>query len=386
MKPINYGKQEITQDDIDAVVNALKGDYLTQGPTVAAFEDSFRAFVRAEHAIAVTNATSALHIANLALGVTGGSRVITTPLSFVATSNSVIYAGGEVKLIDIDPITYCLDANRVEDELKKSKSGTYSGIIPVSFAGYPVNMEDFKFLANRYHLWLIEDACHAPGAKFKKQDQSWAHTGSGEFADLSIFSFHPVKHIATGEGGMITTRDAKLAQKLRDLRSHGIVREPSRLSKSDGPWYYEMKSLGYNFRMPDLLCALGISQLKRIEANLNRRNEIADNYNLKFKNHPITLPKVKPDSFHAYHLFVIQTDKRNELYEFLKSKNINCQIHYIPIHTQPYYIERYGRQSFPLSEMYYNKTLSLPMYHGMTEIEQNFVIEQICLFFNKQGN
>lgn len=383
MKSINYGRQQINSDDIVSVTEALNADYLTQGPLVTKFEDDFKSFVNSSEAIAVCNATAALHLANLALGVTKATRVISTPLSFVATTNSVLYSGGSVEFVDIDAKNYCIDLNKVEDLLKKSKPNTYAGLIPVSFAGYPVNTQDLRQIADKYGLWIIEDSCHAPGAKFKKTSGDWSQTGSGEFADISVFSFHPVKHIATGEGGMLTTRNSKLAQNLRDLRSHGIVRDSERLSKNDGPWYYEMQSLGYNYRLPDLNCSLGISQLKRIEKNLSRRHEIANKYHDELENLPIQLPEVDDNSFHAYHLYVIQTDRRLELFNFLKSKNINAQIHYIPIHTQPYYQSLYGKQSFEICEKYYSRTLSLPMYHGMTNAEQEYVIDQLKYFFLK---
>jgi UDP-4-amino-4,6-dideoxy-N-acetyl-beta-L-altrosamine transaminase len=386
MKTINYGRQEITQEDIDAVVSALKGDFLTQGPLVTQFENEFAKFVGVKHAVAVNNATSGLHIAYLALGFGPGKTVITTPNTFVATGNGALYCGADVAFADIDPKTLCLDPNRVEDLLKNSKSKKYTTIAPVSFAGHPVNMQDFKDLADKYELTLIEDACHAPGAKFKTKEGSWSKSGSCDFADITVFSFHPVKHIATGEGGMLTTNDDTLATKLRELRSHGIVRDHSRLLKqNDGPWYHEMQSLGYNYRLPDLNCALGISQLKRIESNLKRRTEIAARYVKELKDEPITLPQTSDDKiFHAHHLFVIQTDSRAQLFEFLKSKNVNAQVHYIPVHQQPYYKKLYGEQSFPNSEAYYDRALSIPMYHGMTDSEQSHVIETIREFFKNQ--
>lgn len=388
MKSINYGRQEITQEDIDAVVSALKGDYLTQGPLVTQFENEFSKFVGTKHSIAVNNATSALHLANLVLGTSKGKTVITSPNTFVASGNGALYCGGDVAFADIDPNTLCLDANKVEDLLKNPNGKKYSAITPVSFAGYPVNMQDFRFLADKFNVKLIEDACHAPGAKFKTQQGQWARAGSSEFADITVFSFHPVKHIATGEGGMMTTNNDDLATKLRELRSHGIVRDASKFSENSeqkhGPWYYEMQSLGFNYRLPDINCALGLSQLKRIESNLKRRNEIADKYLSDLKEMPITLPLASNDkAFHAYHLFVIQTDRRLQLFEFLKTKNINCQIHYIPVHQQPYYKNLYGEQKFVNCEAYYNRAISLPMYHGMTAPEQDYVIQNVREFFSK---
>jgi UDP-4-amino-4,6-dideoxy-N-acetyl-beta-L-altrosamine transaminase len=378
---IPYGKQEITEDDIAAVVKCLRSDYLTQGPVVTEFESAFAKFIGAKYAVAVNNATSALHLSAMALNVTQGQKILCTPNTFVASSNCILYCDGDVEFVDINPQTFCMDLDKLEEKLKAQKKGYYSGVVAVDFAGYPMDFERLRKLADQYELWIIEDACHAPGAKFKNQNGHWSKSGDCAFADLAVFSFHPVKHIATGEGGMITTNSTKLYEKIKLLRTHGIVKNPQELSSADG-WWMEMKSLGMNYRMPDILCALGLSQLSRIEKNLCRRKEIAARYdNLLTKD--VAVPYRPETVDHAFHLYVIQTDKRKELYEYLKSKGILTQVHYIPIYKQPYYIEKYGPQSLVNTENYYDRTLSLPMYHALTEADQLFVINQINQFYSE---
>ena len=383
MKSINYGRQTITQDDIEIVKEALLSDYLTQGPFVEKFEKSFADYVQVDHAIAVTNATAALHLSCLALGLQKNQKVITTSNTFVASANCVRYCEGHVDFVDIDPNTFCIDLNQVEDLLKKSPAKTYAGVIPVDFAGYPIALNELKTLSEKYGFWIIEDACHAPGAEYQNSAGHWIKTGSAIDSDISVFSFHPVKHIATGEGGMMTTRNPQLAKKLRSLRSHGITRDSQQFRKNDGAWYYEMQELGYNFRMPDINSALGYSQMKRMPQNISRRREIAAKYDHELKNLPLKTPQAPENIRHAYHLYVIQTEKRAELYQFLKTKNIHCQIHYIPVHTQPYYVDLYGPKSLPHVEKYYSQCLSLPMYHGMTVDEQTYVIAAINEFYGR---
>ena len=331
---IPYARHEITQDDIQAVSETLRSDFLTQGPQVKEFEDAFAAYIGAKYAVAVSNGTAALHLCALALNVKPGTKVITTPLTFAASANCVLYCGGDVDFADIDPKTSCIDLNRVEDLLKK-KPTAYSGIIPVDYSGYPLNMSDFKTLANKYKLWVIEDACHAPGAEYKDHNNTIQKTGNGAYADLAIFSFHPAKHIAAGEGGMITTNDEKLYQRLLLLRTHGITKDPALMSKCDGGWYMEMQTLGFNYRIPDMLCALGKSQLKRAPEGLTRRREIAKRYDLELNGLPITFPVTPVNGKHAYHLYVIRSKKRKELYDFLKQNKIYAQVHYIPVHQHP---------------------------------------------------
>lgn len=386
MKPIPYGKQQITEEDIKAVIEGLKSDFLTQGPAVAEFEKKFADYVGARYAVAVSNGTAALHISALALGVKVGQKVLVTPITFAASSNCILYCGGEVEFVDIDPENYCMDYNLVKAQLEKSPKGTYAGMVPVDFAGYPVNLEKFRELAQKHGLWIIEDACHAPGGAFQDSKKQWQKCGNSEFAELAIFSFHPVKHIATGEGGMVTTNDVSLYKKLMMLRTHGITKDPALLeAKSPGGWYYEMQTLGYNYRMPDMLCVLGISQLSRASENLERRRKIADRYDKELAGLPLTLPSRNDKVNHAFHLYVIQTDQRKELYDFLISKLIYSQVHYIPVTDQPYYRKLgFTSDSTPVAKKYYERCLSIPMYHSMLAEEQAHVIDSIKEFFNEK--
>jgi UDP-4-amino-4,6-dideoxy-N-acetyl-beta-L-altrosamine transaminase len=384
-KLIPYGKQTITQDDIDAVVATLTSDFLTQGPKVIEFESAFAAYVGSTYAVAVSNGTAALHLCALALNVSENTNVITTPITFAASANCVRYCGGNVFFADINPDTFLIDIVKVEELILSKPAGFFHGIIPVDFAGLANNLEDFKALAYKYNLWIIEDACHAPGGFFIDSKGKKQLCGNGNFADLGIFSFHPVKHIATGEGGMITTNDKALYDKLILLRTHGITKDPQLLEENHGAWYYEMQTLGFNYRIPDMLCALGITQLNKADEGLKRRKEIAENYFNAFKNLPqINIQDLSFHVGHAFHLFIIRTSKRKELYDFLKSKNIFCQVHYIPVHTMPYYKSLGFKQGdFPLAELYYDECLSLPMYPGLLDEEQTYVIEMIKSFLDK---
>lgn len=386
MKPIPYGRQHITQADIDAVITTLQSDYLTQGPKIEEFEKKFAQYIGCTYAVAVANGTAALHLCALALNVTISSKVITTPITFAASANCVRYCGGEVDFADIDPSTALLDIQKVRQLLENKPKGYYQGIIPVDFAGYPVDLEAFRDLANEYNLWIIEDACHAPGGYFTDSKGIKQNCGNGVYADVAIFSFHPVKHIATGEGGMITTNRKDIYEKLLMLRTHGITRNPELLHENHGGWYYEMQTLGYNYRMPDMLTALGISQLDRADEGIRRRRKIARRYDEAFhENSEITIlnPAVQESDKgagigHAYHLYVIQTSRRKELYDYLRSQQIFAQVHYIPVHTMPAYRELgWKKGDFPLSESYYEKCLSLPMYPSLTDEEQEYVISKV---------
>ncbi|MER2998778.1 UDP-4-amino-4,6-dideoxy-N-acetyl-beta-L-altrosamine transaminase [Pontibacter populi] len=389
MEPIPYGRQHITQDDIDAVVATLQSDFLTQGPKVAEFEQSFANYVGAKYAVAVSNGTAALHLCAMALGVNEKSRVITTPITFVASANCVRYCGGTIEFVDIDPTTALLDINKVRALLESKPKGYYTGIIPVDFAGNTVNLEEFRKLADEYGLWIIEDACHAPGGYFIDSNGEKQLCGNSNYADLAIFSFHPVKHIATGEGGMITTNDEALYQKLLLYRTHGITRDPQLLEENHGPWYMEMQELGYNYRIPDMLCALGISQLQRADAGLARRRGIAKVYDEAFayvdgiEILQTATEALQEDSEtgHAYHLYVIKVADRKGLYDFLRTHNIFAQVHYIPAHTMPYYRDLgFKKGDYPEAELYYSQCLSLPMYPSLTAEEQEFVIEKVKEF------
>lgn len=386
---IPYGKQFIANDDIRAVDAVLKSDWLTQGPKVAEFEDRFAAYVGAKHAVAVANGTAALHLSALALGVNSKSRVITTPISFAASANCVRYCGGEVIFSDIDESTAVIDVNKLRRLLEASPEGTYQGVIPVDLAGYPVNLEEIRKLADKFGLWVLEDACHAPGGYFIDSQGVKQFCGNGHYADLSIFSFHPVKHITTGEGGMITTNNKDLYEKLLLLRTHGITKDSASLIENHGGWYYEMQTLGYNYRLPDVLCTLGISQLSRAAVGVERRREIANIYDEAFRDHSAieivsgsSQELFKKGIGHAYHLYIIKTKRRKELYDYLRGLDILVQVHYIPLHTMPYY-QALGHKKgeMPEAEKYYEECLSLPMYPSLKKEEQDFVIDKILGFF-----
>jgi UDP-4-amino-4,6-dideoxy-N-acetyl-beta-L-altrosamine transaminase len=378
MKTIPYGRQNITQQDIDAVTEALRADFLTQGPLINEFENKFAEYVGSKYAVAVANGTAALHLAALALNVNEKSKVITTPITFAASANCIRYCGGEVVFADINAETILLDIDKVRRLLEQSPKGTYQGIIPVDFGGYPVNLESFRALADEFGLWIIEDACHAPGGYFIDSKNSKQLCGNGVYADLSIFSFHPVKHIACGEGGMITTNNKTLFEKLLLLRTHGITKDPAKLTENHGGWYYEMVELGYNYRLTDIQCALGISQLSKAEQGLARRHTIATRYNKAFENSNIKLIIPAPLETHAYHLYIIQVESRKKIYEVLKQHGIFAQIHYVPVHNMPYYRNMgYKKGSMPLAEAYYEKCISLPMYPALTDEEQEYVIKVV---------
>lgn len=382
-KFIPYGRQNITQQDIDAVVDVLKSDFLTQGPKIIEFENDFAKYVGAKFAVAVSNGTAALHLSTIALGLGFDGKVITTPITFAASANCSKYVGGEVVFADINPDTYLLDINKVEELLLNEPIGTYKGIIPVDFAGYPLNLDSFRKLADKYGLWIIEDACHAPGGYFVDSKGDNQYCGNGQFADLSIFSFHPVKHIATGEGGMITTNNKKLFEKLLLLRTHGITKSPDLLSENHGGWYYEMQELGFNYRLTDFQAALGTCQLKRANVGLARRKEIAKKYYDNFEGKDFIKGQSGIVDGHAYHLYVIEIDDRLGLYNYLHKNNIFAQIHYIPVHLMPYYKQLgWKKGDMPNAEKYYSRCLSLPMYPTLTNEEQSYVIETINKYYN----
>jgi len=380
MKAIPYGRQSIDQQDIDAVVSTLQADFLTQGPKVSEFEEKFAEYVGSKYAVAVNNATSGLHISVLALNLKKEDKVITTPITFAASANCIRYAGAEVWFADIDPNTYLLSLESVRELVESKPKGFFKGIIPVDFAGLPVSLEGFRELANKHDLWVIEDACHAPGGYFTDSKGVKQRCGNGNYADIGVFSFHPVKHIACGEGGMVTTNSETLYKKLSLLRSHGITKENMR--ENHGGWFYEMQELGFNYRLTDIQSALGISQLAKNDAGVIRRNEISKAYKKAFQNKAKfqDLPK---GSYNAHHLFVIEVDDRKELYDYLREHNIFAQIHYIPVHKLPYYKEiGYGSLDLSNSENYYSKCISLPMYPALKEEEQKIVINKVLNFID----
>ncbi|GAK91033.1 UDP-4-amino-4-deoxy-L-arabinose-oxoglutarate aminotransferase [Nonlabens ulvanivorans] len=395
-KAIPYGRQNITEEDILAVTEALKADYLTQGPRIKKFEEEFAAYVGSKYAVAVSNGTAALHLNALALGVKLGDKVITTPLTFAASANCIRYCGGDVVFADIDPETYLLDINAVRSLLEESPKGTYQGIVPVDFAGRAVDLEAFRALADEFGLWIIEDSCHSPGGFFVDSDGVKQHCGNGNFADLAIFSFHPVKHIACGEGGMITTNDESLYQKLLALRTHGIVKDDdlytnsvefasAKASTEQYPaWYMEMQMLGYNYRITDFQAALGSSQLLRANSGIERRIQIAQQYFKAFEGKNYIHGQSGVIEGHAYHLYVIEVNDRLGLYNYLREHSIYAQIHYIPCHLMPYYRELGWKEGdLPLAEAYYAQCISLPMFPTLTDDEQKFVIDKIDSYYNE---
>lgn len=395
MQPIPYGRHNITDEDIQAVVEVLKSDFLTQGPEIAEFEKAFAEYINVKYAVAVANGTAALHLSALAMEVKPEDKVITTPITFAASANCVRYCGGDVVFADIDPETYLLDINEVRKLLESAPEGTYKGIIPVDFAGRPVDLEVFRQLADEYGLWIIEDACHAPGGYFVDSKGVKQNCGNCNFTDLAIFSFHPVKHIACGEGGMITTNDEKLYKRLLTLRTHGITKDVDSFinsakfangeitnHKSYPGWYMEMQELGFNYRLTDFQASLGLSQLKRADEGLNRRREIASVYNDVFRYKPFIKEQSGVIKGHGYHLYIIEIENRRELYEYLRQHNIFSQVHYIPVHLMPYY-RQFGWKEGDLqnAENYYKHCLSLPMYSTIRNDELAFVLKTIEDFY-----
>ena len=381
-KVIPYGRQYITDEDIQVVVETLRSDYLTQGPKITEFEHAFAKYVGVKYAVAVNNATAGLHLAACALGIKPGDKVIVTPMTFAASANCVRYCGGEVVFCDIDKETYLMDVVKLRQLLVENPKGTFKGIIPVDFAGYPQNLEELKEIADEYGLWILEDACHAPGGYFVDRSGERQYCGNGRFANAGVFSFHPVKHIATGEGGMVTTNDKELYKKLCLYRTHGITKDVALLHENHGGWYYEMQELGFNYRMTDFQAALGVSQLSRANTGLSRRQEIANRYDEAFQDiQGIKIPYRAGNVYHAFHLYVIQVEDRLGLYNYLRANKILAQVHYVPVHLQPYYRELGNKSGdCPVAEEYYKHCLSLPMFPTLTDEEQQYVIDSVLAF------
>lgn len=381
---IPYGKQEITQEDIQSVLETLQSPFITQGPKVVEFESQVAKKVGAKYAVAVNSATSALHCAVLALGLREGDWLWTTPISFVASSNCALYCGAKVDFVDIDRKTYNLDVNLLEEKLKKTKKHKLPKVlVAVHFAGQSCEMERIWELSQKYGFKVIEDASHALGGKYRTYP-----IGNCKFSDISIFSFHPVKIITTAEGGMAVTNNPKYAHKMQLLRSHGITKEAEKFENKKGiaPWYYEQQILGYNYRLSDLQASLGISQLNRLESYIQKRNELTKIYNQELADLEITLPFVESHNYSAFHLYVILLNKkskikRKELYGKMLEAGIAPQVHYIPIHLQPFYA-RFGfkKGDFKNAEKYYKNTLTLPLYPSLKEQEQERVIAVLRKF------
>ncbi len=361
-----YGRQSLDEGDIQAVVDTLRSDWLTTGPKVTEFEEAFAAWVGARHAISFSSGTAALHGAVFAAGVGAGDEAITTPLTFAATANCVLYQQGTPIFADVVPDTLTIDPDRVAAAVTtKTKA-----ILPVDYAGQPAHLARLAEIADRHGLTVIEDACHALGAEYKGKRV-------GGIAHMTVFSFHPVKHLTTGEGGMVTTDGAALADALRKFRNHGIT-SGARDRQQAGQWYYEMVLLGYNYRLTDIACALGLKQLEKLDANLARRREIAARYSSALRHVAgVTVPAVREDVLPAWHLYPIQLDRsrlttgRAEIFTALRAENIGVNVHYIPVHLHPYYRERFGYRGgeFPIAENAYENLISLPMFHGMNDAD-----------------
>ncbi|MDH5359087.1 MAG: UDP-4-amino-4,6-dideoxy-N-acetyl-beta-L-altrosamine transaminase [Gammaproteobacteria bacterium] len=377
---IPYGRQDITDEDIQAVIEVLESDFLTQGPVVPAFERKIASYTSSQHAVAVNSATSALHIACLALGLGKGDWLWTSPISFVASANCGLYCGAQVDFIDIDLQTYNINTETLEEKLIEAelKGKLPKVVIPVHLCGHSCDMQAIHKLAKRFGFSIIEDASHAIGGSYLSNK-----LGSCEYSDITVFSFHPVKIITTGEGGMLTTNSSELNYKLRLLRSHGVSREDfTHKSDTDGDWYYEQSLLGFNYRLTDLQSALGISQLKRIDSFIAARTKLASHYTESLNRLPIILPTQMSYAASAWHLYVIQIDtdltkaRREDVYKKMKAAGIGVNVHYIPIHTQPYYRRLGFKQGdFPYAEQYYSKALTLPLYPSLTQ--QEYVIETL---------
>jgi len=376
-----YGRQEIIQQDIDAVVDVLNSDFLTQGPQVPRFEQKLSAYCHATHAVAVNSATSALHIACLALGLGEGDWLWTSPNTFVASSNCALYCGAQVDFVDIDPNNWNLSPKALEEKLivAESEGRLPKIVIPVHLCGRSCDMQAIHVLSQRYGFRIIEDASHAIGARYRNEP-----VGNCRYSDITIFSFHPVKIITTAEGGAALTNQVALAEKMMLFRSHGITREPAGMvNPPDGPWYYEQTTLGFNYRMSELQAALGFSQMDRLDAYVAKRHEIAARYDSLLASLPVQTP-ARDEDYSSVHLYVIRLklDKIRrthcEVFTFLRERGIAVNVHYIPVHTQPYYCKMgFAQGNFPEAESYYREAISLPMYPGLTDDDLNKVVDSL---------
>jgi perosamine synthetase len=370
-----YGRQSVDEADIQAVVEVLRSDWLTTGPKVPEFEEAFAGRVGAAHAVSFSSGTAALHATAFAAGLKSGDEAITTPMTFAATANCVLYQGATPVFADVSADTLNLDPGQIE---KKISTRT-KAILPVDYAGHPAELAPILEIARGHGLVVIEDACHALGAEYDGRRV-------GSVADMTVFSFHPVKHITTGEGGMVATNSLQLAETLQRFRNHGISSD-ARQRQSAGQWHYEMVLLGFNYRLPDIVCALGIQQLKKLDANLARRREIAALYTAAFGEIPgVIPPAVRPEANPAWHLYPIRLDleklsaDRAQIFRALRAENIGVNVHYIPVHSHPYYRERFGYKGgeFPVAEDAYTRLISLPMFHGMSDQDVKDVIAAVA--------
>ena len=369
-----YGRQSVEESDIQAVVDVLRSDWLTTGPKVGEFEEAFAARVGAKHAVSFSSGTAALHGAAFAAGLKAGDEAITTPLTFAATANCVLYQGAKPVFADVQSDTLNLDP----DQIEKAISPRTRAVLPVDYAGHPSDLKSILEIARRHQLMVIEDACHALGAEYRERPV-------GSVADMTVFSFHPVKHITTGEGGMVTTNDERLAETLCRFRNHGISSD-ARQRQTAGQWHYEMVLLGFNYRLPDLVCALGLEQLSRLDANLARRRTIAARYGEAFgEMDGLTVPAIRPEANPAWHLYPIRINRerltadRAQVFRALRAENIGVNVHYIPVHLHPYYRQQFGYKGgeFPVAEDAYGRLISLPMFHAMTDQDVDDVIRAV---------
>ena len=385
---ISYGKQSIDQSDIDAVIEVLKSNWLTQGPLVEKFESDLIKYFGTSHCCVVSNGTAALHLTAMALGWNKDDIIITSPITFLASANCILYSKAIPSFVDIDPTSYTIDPNLVEEKIKyyQSKGKNVKAIIGVDYAGHPCDWKALRQIADKYNIQLVNDNCHSLGASYSNDKQY-----SGKYADVITQSYHPVKHITTGEGGAILTNNIDIDEKVKSLRTHGITKDKKHLMKNDGIWYYEMYELGYNYRLSDLQCALGSSQLKRLDKFIKTRREIAKVYDKAFLNNNMITPKVGKGVNHSYHLYPLQVDFENHkitksnFFEKMLEIGINLQVHYIPVHLQPYYKFNYGFKDgdFPISENFYKNEISLPIYPDLSNDDLKFVVKNILEILNK---
>ena len=388
---LSYGKQTIAQDDIDAIVEVLSSDWLTQGPKIGEFENSLKKKFNVKYSSVVSSGTAALHLAGLALGWKSNDVIITTPLTFIASANSIVYCGAKPDFVDIDTKTYTIDPNQLEKKIKsyKLKGKKVKAIIAVDYAGHPCDWESLRAIRDKYEIQIVNDNCHAMGAKYKK-----SFDYAGKYADVVTQSYHPVKNFTTGEGGAVLTNDKNLNKKIEVLRSHGITRNTNLIKKrGEGTWYYEINELGYNYRITDFQCALGISQLKKLSKFVKIRRQIAKNYNKAFElDERFIVPAASKDVDHAYHLYPLQAKfveskiSKKDFFALMKTKGINLMVHYIPVHLQPYYQKRFGFKygDFPDSEQLYENVFSIPIYPKLRKSDINFVISEITKCFDRR--
>lgn len=376
---LSYGKQWIDEEDINSVINVLKGDYLTTGPYVKAFEKAVANYVGTKYAVAVSNGTAALHMACYAAGISEGDEVLVTPMTFVASANCILYCGGKPIFVDIDPKTYNIDVNKIEEKITSKTRA----IIPVDFTGQSVDMDKIKEIAERHNLTIIEDGAHALGSEYKGKKV-------GNIADMTEFSFHPVKPITTGEGGVVVTNNEELYNKMMLFRTHGITRGDNYLTKNDGPWYYEQVELGYNYRITDIQCALGSSQIKKLDMFVEKRREIVNKYNQSFKEiDEIVTPYEEEFSNSGWHIYVIKLNldklkcSRKEIFEALEAENIGVNVHYLPVYLHPYYQNLgYEKGLCPQAEKLYDEIITLPLFPKMSNVDVEDVIKAVKKVIN----